>query len=142
MKNSSLLCVLPFSLPSIFLSLFREKQKKKLFLFSFSKFIWYLVDSNSSSFSASLRSISCLTWVSSSWARSTLFSSCSNAPSASASAASSSSFSASRRFRILSISWMERPPSLIWSMMSLISVDRKRFSLLTCKIYYVPKQKA
>merc|ERR1719394_2103321 len=30
--------------------------------------------------------------------------------------------------RILSISWMERPPSVIWSMMSLISLDRVLFS--------------
>merc|ERR1719474_899827 len=63
-----------------------------------------------------LLSISCLTWVSSSSALSTLFSSCSRAPSASESAASSSIFSASRRLRILSISWIDLPPSLIWSM--------------------------
>jgi myosin heavy subunit len=82
-------------------------------ILSMALFIFFLVDSNSSSFSDILRSISCLTWVSSSWARSTLFSSCSSAPSASDKAASSSIFSASRRLRILSISWMERPPSLI-----------------------------
>merc|ERR1712041_3326 len=49
----------------------------------------------------------------------------------SSSADCSSNFSASRRFLILSISWMERPPSLIWSMMSLISLERVLFSLRT-----------
>merc|ERR1719242_1657660 len=45
---------------------------------------WFLrVLLNSSSFSAILRSISCLTWPSSSWALSTLFSSASREPSAS-----------------------------------------------------------
>merc|ERR1719481_1229499 len=45
---------------------------------------WFLrVFSNSSSFSAILRSISCLVWPSSSWARRTLFSSASKALSAS-----------------------------------------------------------
>merc|ERR1719447_678686 len=38
---------------------------------------FFLMAMNSSSFSARRRSISCLTWVSSSWERSTLFSSCS-----------------------------------------------------------------
>merc|ERR1719492_538685 len=93
--------------------------------------MFFLVDMNSSSFSAILLSISCLTWVSSSWHLSTLFSSCSRAPSASDRAASSSIFSASILLQILSISWMERPPSLIWSMMSLISLLRVLFSLLT-----------
>merc|ERR1719175_246906 len=92
---------------------------------------FFLVEANSSSFCAILLSISCLTWVSSSAALRTLFSSCSRAPSASESAASSSSFSASKRFLILSISWMERPPSLIWSMMSLISLESTLFSLRT-----------
>merc|ERR1719461_1825179 len=73
----------------------------------------FLVAANSSSFWAILCSISCLTWVNSSWHLRTLFSSCSRAPSASDKAASSSIFSASRRFLILSISWMERPPSVI-----------------------------
>merc|ERR1712241_870560 len=41
--------------------------------------IFFLVERNSSSFSAMRRSISCLTWVSSSWHLSTLFSSCSRA---------------------------------------------------------------
>merc|ERR1719384_552021 len=50
--------------------------------------MFFLVDMNSSSFSAILLSISCLTWVSSSWHLSTLFSSCSRAPSASDGAAS------------------------------------------------------
>merc|ERR1719412_2169247 len=93
--------------------------------------MFFLVERNSSSFSAILLSISCLTWVSSSWHLSTLFSSCSRAPSASDRAASSSIFSASILLQILSISWMERPPSLIWSMMSLISLLRVLFSLLT-----------
>merc|ERR1719422_2426538 len=86
---------------------------------------------NSSSFSARRRSISCLTALSSSWHLSTLFSSCSRVASASSRADCSSIFSASRRFLILSISWMERPPSLIWSMMSLISLERVLFSLRT-----------
>merc|ERR1719362_515425 len=50
--------------------------------------MFFLVERNSSSFSAMRRSISCLTWVSSSWHLSTLFSSCSRAPSASERAAS------------------------------------------------------
>merc|ERR1711988_2065927 len=57
--------------------------------------MFLLVERNSSSFSDILLSISCLTWVSSSWHLSTLFSSCSRAPSASERAASSSIFSAS-----------------------------------------------
>merc|ERR1719410_1927454 len=44
-------------------------------------FMFFLVTANSSSFSPMRRSISCLTWVSSSWHLSTLFSSCSRAPS-------------------------------------------------------------
>merc|ERR1719325_177115 len=52
-------------------------------------FMFFLVTANSSSFSPMRRSISCLTWVSSSWHLSTLFSSCSRAPSASDGAASS-----------------------------------------------------
>merc|ERR1719412_1059701 len=51
-------------------------------------FMFFLVTANSSSFSPMRRSISCLTWVSSSWHLSTLFSSCSRAPSASDGAAS------------------------------------------------------
>merc|ERR1719370_117497 len=86
---------------------------------------------NSSSFSARRRSISCLTALSSSWHLSTLFSSCSRVASASSRADWSSIFSASRRFLILSISWMQRPPSLIWSMISLISLERVLFSLRT-----------
>merc|ERR1719340_4964 len=93
--------------------------------------MFFLVERNSSSFSAILLSISCLTWVSSSWHLSTLFSSCSRVASASDRAASSSIFSASILLQILSISWMERPPSLIWSMMSLISLERVLFSLRT-----------
>merc|ERR1740116_834733 len=73
---------------------------------------WFLrVLLNSSSFSAILRSISCLTWPSSSWALSTLFSSASREPSASSRADWSSSFSLSMRLLCLSSSWMERPPS-------------------------------
>merc|ERR1719145_221057 len=71
--------------------------------------IFFLVAANSSSFSIIRRSISCLSWVSSSWMRRTLFSSCSRAPSASESAASSSIFSASRRLQILSMSWIDLP---------------------------------
>merc|ERR1719245_1069075 len=74
--------------------------------------MFFLVERNSSSFSAILLSISCLTWVSSSWHLSTLFSSCSRAPSASDRAASSSIFSASSLFLILSISWMELEAAL------------------------------
>ena len=96
---------------------------------AFKKF--FLVVLNSSSFCEILLSISCFTWVSSKEALSTLFSSCSRAPSASLSAASSSSFSDSSLFLILSISWMERPPSLIWSMMSLISLLNTLFSRRT-----------
>uniref|UniRef100_A0A2M4D1R7 Putative secreted protein n=1 Tax=Anopheles darlingi TaxID=43151 RepID=A0A2M4D1R7_ANODA len=66
---------------------------------------WFLrVFSNSSSFSWMRRSISWRTCDSSSCARSTLFSSCSRAASASSRAACSSSFSASRRLRDFSIS--------------------------------------
>merc|ERR1712088_121249 len=58
---------------------------------------WFLrVLLNSSSFSAILRSISCLTWPSSSWALSTLFSSDSRDPSASSRADWSSSFSVAK----------------------------------------------
>merc|ERR1712012_846047 len=58
---------------------------------------FFLVLLNSSSFSATRLSISCLTCPSSSWARRTLFSSCSRVPSASSRAPCSSSFSCSRR---------------------------------------------
>merc|ERR1719322_1310059 len=93
---------------------------------------WFLrVLSNSSSFSWILRSISWRTCPSSSWARRTLFSSCSKAASASSRAAWSSSFSTSKRLRCLSSSWMERPPSPSWSRRSLISSARFLFSLLT-----------
>merc|ERR1719317_598233 len=53
---------------------------------------FFLVLLNSSSFSATRLSISCLTWASSSCARSTLFSSISKVASASSNAACSSSF--------------------------------------------------
>merc|ERR1719495_2625377 len=56
---------------------------------------FFLVLLNSSSFSATRLSISCLTWASSRWARSTLFSSISKVASASSKAACSSSFSVS-----------------------------------------------
>merc|ERR1719433_1347721 len=82
---------------------------------------WFLrVLLNSSSFSAILRSISCLAWPSSSWALSTLFSSASRDPSASSRAPCSSSFSLSILLLCLSSSWMERPPSPSWSSRSLI----------------------
>merc|ERR1719429_234907 len=71
---------------------------------------FFLVLLNSSSFSATRLSISCLTCPSSSWARRTLFSSCSRVPSASSRHPCSSSFSCSRRRLCLSRSWMERPP--------------------------------
>merc|ERR1719327_207785 len=58
---------------------------------------FFLVLLNSSSFSATRLSISCLTCPSSSWARRTLFSSCSRVPSASSRAPCSSSFSCSKR---------------------------------------------
>merc|ERR1719370_1535082 len=55
--------------------------------------LWFfLVLLNSSSFSATRLSISCFTCPSSSWARSTLFSSCSRVPSASSRAPCNSSF--------------------------------------------------
>merc|ERR1719430_897046 len=57
---------------------------------------FFLVLLNSSSFSATRLSISCFTCPSSSWARSTLFSSCSRVPSASSRAACNSSFSCSK----------------------------------------------
>merc|ERR1719508_753173 len=63
---------------------------------------FFLVLLNSSSFSATRLSISCLTCPSSSWARRTLFSSCSRVPSASSRAPCSSSFSCSRRRLCLS----------------------------------------
>merc|ERR1719239_1540092 len=69
---------------------------------------FFLMLLNSSSFSATRLSISCLTCPSSSWARRTLFSSCSRVPSASSRAPCSSSFSCSRRRLCLSRSWMER----------------------------------
>merc|ERR1719361_1253316 len=56
---------------------------------------FFLVLLNSSSFSATRLSISCLTLASSSWARSTLFSSISRVASASSRAPCSSSFSVS-----------------------------------------------
>merc|ERR1719273_822482 len=86
---------------------------------------------NSSSFSAILRSISCLTCPSSRAALSTLFSSASREPSASSRACCSSSFSVSRRLLCLSSSWMERPPSPSWSRRSLISSARFLFSRRT-----------
>merc|ERR1719327_1249097 len=93
---------------------------------------WFLrVLLNSSSFSAILLSISCLTCPSSSWALRTLFSSASRAPSASSRAAWSSSFSASSLLRCLSSSWMERPPSPSWSRRSLTSSARFLFSRRT-----------
>merc|ERR1719166_619006 len=93
---------------------------------------WFLrVLLNSSSFSAILLSISCLTCPSSSWALRTLFSSASRAPSASSRAAWSSSFSASSLRRCLSSSWMERPPSPSWSRRSLTSSARFLFSRRT-----------
>ncbi len=77
--------------------------------------------SNSSSFSTSLLSISWRMPVISIWARCTLASSCSKAPSASSRADCSSSFSISRRLRLLSSSWTLRPPSPSWSVRSWIS---------------------
>merc|ERR1719225_515198 len=92
---------------------------------------FFLVLLNSSSFSATRLSISCLTCPSSSWARRTLFSSCSRVPSASSRAPCSSSFSCSSLLLCLSRSWMERPPSPSWSRRSLISSARFLFSRLT-----------
>merc|ERR1719245_394581 len=93
---------------------------------------WFLrVLLNSSSFSWIFLSISCLTWPSSSWARRTLFSSCSSAASASSRAAWSSSFSTSSLRRCLSSSWMERPPSPNWSSKSLTSSAKFLFSRRT-----------
>merc|ERR1711872_1186180 len=77
--------------------------------------------SNSSSFSAILRSISWRTWPSSREARRTLFSSCSTAS----------------LLLCLSSSWMERPPSPSWSSRSLISSARflfSRFTTSSCSI--------
>merc|ERR1719370_2059941 len=92
---------------------------------------FFLVLLNSSSFSATRLSISCLTCPSSSWARRTLFSSCSRVPSLPQEAPCSSSFSCSRRRLCLSRSWMERPPSPSWSRRSLISSARFLFSRFT-----------
>merc|ERR1719384_2282881 len=104
---------------------------------------WFLrVLLNSSSFSAILRSISCLTCPSSSWARSTLFSSASRADSASSRAACSSSFSASRRRLCLSSSWMERPPSPSWSRRSFTSSARFLFSRRTISSCSVASSRA
>merc|ERR1719227_20841 len=72
---------------------------------------FFLVLLNSSSFSATRLSISCLTLASSSWERRTLFSSISRVASASSRAPWSSSFSCSSIRRCLSRAWMERPPS-------------------------------
>jgi len=99
---------------------------------------FFLVDANSSSFCARAFSISCLIWVNSRESLNTLFSSCSKAPSASERAASSSIFSASSLFLILSISWMDLPPSVIWSIMSLISTESCLFSLLTSSSWSDP----
>merc|ERR1719220_286447 len=84
---------------------------------------FFLVLLNSSSFSATRLSISCLTCPSSSWARRTLFSSCSRVPSASSRAPWSSSFSCSRRRLCLSKSWMEPATftKLIQKILDLIS---------------------
>uniref|UniRef100_A0A147BD09 Uncharacterized protein n=1 Tax=Ixodes ricinus TaxID=34613 RepID=A0A147BD09_IXORI len=93
---------------------------------------WFLrVFSNSSSFSWIRLSISWRTWESSSWARSTLFSSCSRAASASSSAAWSSSFSISSLLRDFSSSCTLRPPSPSWSMRSFTSSWRFLFSRFT-----------
>merc|ERR1719410_2765755 len=70
---------------------------------------FFLVLLNASSFSATRLSISCLTLASSSWARSTLFSSISRVASASSRAPCSSSFSVSSILLCLSRAWMERP---------------------------------
>merc|ERR1712038_1119402 len=92
---------------------------------------FFLVLLNSSSFSATRLSISCLTLASSSWERRTLFSSISRVASASSRAPWSSSFSCSSMRRCLSREWMERPPSPSWSSRSLISSARFLFSRLT-----------
>merc|ERR1712227_525258 len=92
---------------------------------------FFLVLLNSSSFSATRLSISCLTLASSSWERRTLFSSISRVASASSRAPWSSSFSCSSIRRCLSRAWMERPPSPSWSRRSLISSARFLFSRLT-----------
>merc|ERR1719270_14859 len=92
---------------------------------------FFLVLLNSSSFSATRLSISCLTLASSSWERRTLFSSMSRVASASSRAPWSSSFSCSSIRRCLSRAWMERPPSPSWSRRSLISSARFLFSRLT-----------
>merc|ERR1719150_1686125 len=92
---------------------------------------FFLVLLNSSSFSATRLSISCLTLASSSWERRTLFSSISRVASASSRAPWSSSFSCSSMRRCLSRAWMERPPSPSWSSRSLISSARFLFSRLT-----------
>merc|ERR1719323_1023817 len=92
---------------------------------------FFLVLLNSSSFSAILRSISCLVWPSSRAALSTLFSSASRAPSASSRADWSSSFSVSSLLLCLSSSWIDLPPSPSWSRRSLISSARFLFSRRT-----------
>merc|ERR1719284_946326 len=102
---------------------------------------FFLVLLNSSSFSATRLSISCLTCPSSSWARRTLFSSCSRVPSASSRAPCSSSFSVSILLLCLSSSWMERPPSPSWSRRSLISSARFLFSRLTMSSCWVVSSK-
>merc|ERR1719206_1353356 len=76
---------------------------------------FFLVLLNSSSFSATRLSISCLTWASSCCARSTLFSSISKVASASSNAACSSSFSVSNLRRCFL-------PSLMWPLLLLMQL--------------------
>merc|ERR1719334_1021427 len=92
---------------------------------------FFLVDSNSSSFSWSLLSTSALHWVNSSWRRRTRLSSTSSAPSASSKAALSCSASFWIFFFALTTSWSDFPPVESWSERSLISSARFLFSLLT-----------
>merc|ERR1719284_1140681 len=92
---------------------------------------FFLVDSNSSSFSWSLLSTSALHWVNSSWRRRTRLSSTSSAPSASSRAAFSCSASFWIFFLALTTSWSDFPPVESWSERSLISSARFLFSLLT-----------
>merc|ERR1712012_464230 len=85
---------------------------------------WFLrVLLNSSSFSATRLSISCLTLASSSWDLRTLFSSISRVASASSRAPCSSSFSCSSMRLCLSRAWMERPSltELVKEILDLIS---------------------
>ena len=84
-------------------------------------------------------SISFLPWVSSYETRRTLLSSCSSVPFASDKATSNTNYSASIFLHILSISWIDFPPTVILSIISFISFESALFSLQTL-VWKVPQK--